>query len=76
MADEWSTERSATQRSTPSAVIRATSTSVRGSEIDRYGVKQQQGALGMGDPEADTSEKWENSQMIIMAELGSAGGAS
>lgn len=54
-ADDWSIEPSATQRLTPMSLIVATSTSARGSEIDRYCVKRQQGALGIGDLEADRS---------------------
>jgi hypothetical protein len=54
MADEWIAEPSAKQRTTPSAVIGARSTSVRGSEFRQFSVEQQQAALGAGHPEADT----------------------
>jgi hypothetical protein len=53
MTDEWIIEPWATHRSIPTVVISATSASAASSEIDRYGVKQQKGALGMGNPEAD-----------------------
>jgi hypothetical protein len=53
MADERIIEPSATHRTISTGVIGATSTSATRSEIDRYGVKQQQGALGIGNPEAD-----------------------
>jgi len=53
MAGDCGIEPSATHRSIPTVVIGATSANATDSEIDRYGVKQQQGALGMGSPEAD-----------------------
>jgi hypothetical protein len=54
-------------------VIGATSASATSSEIERYGIEQQQTALGMGNPEADTIEKWESRRMIITVEPESAG---
>jgi len=68
MADDWGIEPSATHRSTPTVVIGATSASATGSEIDQYGIKQQQGALGMGDPEVDAGAGWWSSRVRIMAE--------
>ena len=45
-------------------------------ETGRFGVDGQQSALGMGNPEADTSEKWESRRMFITVEPESAAGAS
>ena len=51
--DDWSLERLATLRSTPILVNGATSACARGIEFWRYGIEQQQGALGTGNPQAD-----------------------
>ena len=76
MADDWRTKLSATQRSTPPAVICATSTSVRGSKLRLYGVEERQAALGTWNSEADTGTSRRNTQIGIMAVLGSAAGAA
>ena len=75
MADARSIEPPTMQGSTPTAVIGATSTSARGIEIDQYGVKRRQGALGIGDLEADAGAQWWSSRGRIMAGPGSAAGA-
>jgi hypothetical protein len=58
MADDRSIEPPTMQGSTPTAVVGATSTSARSIEIDQYGVKRQQEALGIGDLEADAGARW------------------
>lgn len=65
MADDWSIEALATQMATPTAGIGTTSTSACGSELWRYGMEQQQIALGTENLEADTEEEREARRMRI-----------
>jgi hypothetical protein len=53
-----------------------TGTSAKGSEFWRYGVDQQQAALGTVNPEADAGVWRENCRQQIMAVLGSTADAS
>lgn len=75
MADDWSIEPSASPKAIPSAVIGIMSASATGIEIHRYGVKRQQGTLGLGGAAADAGAWWWSSKIIIMAVLESAAGA-
>lgn len=74
--DDWSIGPSATHSSTPTAVIGVTSACARGKEIDRYGTKRQQGALGTGNLDADTAAWGWNCKVSIMAAHESAADAS